>query len=149
MLRRRTKEVWTETHRNVARKMVLDGRWVQKRLFDIGWSDEGKRQGCCEEEGTEMKEQLSKAVMQGRRFAADAARITDVSAGSEDGKHTSGEVFVAIDCDLEKVIDKEEGAVMAILCRNVWHSERWARRNEGLMEAVVKQARVKKAASKC
>ena len=35
MLRRRTKEEWTDKHRNVARMLVFEG-WVQKRLFDIG-----------------------------------------------------------------------------------------------------------------
>ena len=40
MLRMKTKEEWTEKHRNVTRKLVLEGGWVQQRLFDIGWSDE-------------------------------------------------------------------------------------------------------------
>ena len=53
LLRKKTKEDWTEKHRNVARKMVLEGGWVQKRLFDIGWSDESKCQACYKEEGTE------------------------------------------------------------------------------------------------
>ena len=54
MLRRRTKEAWTDKHRHVARKLVLEGGgWVQRRLFDIGWSDEKKCQGCNTEEGTE------------------------------------------------------------------------------------------------
>ena len=34
--RKKTKEVWNEKHRNVARKLFLEGCWVQKRLFDIG-----------------------------------------------------------------------------------------------------------------
>ena len=33
-------------------------------------------------------------------FAADAARITDETAGSEDRKHTSGGVFIAVDSNL-------------------------------------------------
>ena len=44
MLRKKTKEDWTEKHRHVARKLVLEGAWVQKRLFDIGSSDESKCQ---------------------------------------------------------------------------------------------------------
>ena len=40
LLRKKAKEEWTEKHRNVAGKLVLEGRWVQNRLFDIGWSDE-------------------------------------------------------------------------------------------------------------
>ena len=31
----------------------MKGGWTQKRLFDIGWSDESKCQACHEEEGTE------------------------------------------------------------------------------------------------
>ena len=38
----------------------------------------------------EMEEQSNKEAKEGWRFAADAARITDGRAGSEDQKHTSG-----------------------------------------------------------
>ena len=61
----------------------------------------------------EMEEQFNKEVKQGSRFAADAARVTDASASSED-MHTSGRVFVAIDSGLGAVIDEEKGAVMSI-----------------------------------
>ena len=37
----------------VARKFVLEGGWVQKKLYDIGWSDESECQACHEKEGTE------------------------------------------------------------------------------------------------
>ena len=40
-------------HRNVAKKLFMEGGWVQKRFFDIGWSDESKCRACHEEEGTE------------------------------------------------------------------------------------------------
>ena len=53
LLRKKTKEDWTEKRRNIARKLVLEGGWVQKKLFDIGWSDESKCQACRKEEGTE------------------------------------------------------------------------------------------------
>ena len=43
----------------------------------------------------ELEEQFNKEAEQGWRFAADAARITDESAGSEDRRHTSGAIFVA------------------------------------------------------
>ena len=33
------RENWTEEHRNVARKIFLEGGWTQKRLFDVDWSD--------------------------------------------------------------------------------------------------------------
>ena len=39
LLRKKVEENWTEKHRNVARKIFLEGGWTQKRLFDIGWSD--------------------------------------------------------------------------------------------------------------
>ena len=29
MLRRRTKEVWTDKHHNIARKLIVEGGWVQ------------------------------------------------------------------------------------------------------------------------
>ena len=50
------KKVWkdrTEKHRNVARKMFLEGGWTQKKLFDVGWSDVTQWQACPKEEGTE------------------------------------------------------------------------------------------------
>ena len=53
LLRKKAKGVWTEKHRNVARKIFLEGGWTQKRLFDIGWSDISQCQACQMEEGTE------------------------------------------------------------------------------------------------
>ena len=53
LLRKTTNEKWIENHRNVARKLFLEGGWVQKKLFDIGWSDESECQACHSEEGTE------------------------------------------------------------------------------------------------
>ena len=47
-------------------------------------------------------------------FAADAARITDERAGSEDQKHTLGGVFVAVDSNLRAVVGEREGALMSI-----------------------------------
>ena len=52
-LQKKTKEEWTAKHRNVARKLVLEGGRVQNKLFDIGSSDESKCQACHKEEGTE------------------------------------------------------------------------------------------------
>ena len=40
--------------------------------------------------------------------AADAARITDEKASSEDRKHTSGGVSVAVDSHLGAVIERKE-----------------------------------------
>ena len=53
LLREKVREEWTVKHRNVARKILLEGEWTQKRLFDIGWSDASQCQACHMEEGTE------------------------------------------------------------------------------------------------
>ena len=53
LLRKKTKEGWSDRHGNAARKLVLVGGWVQTRLFDIDRSDESKCQACHKEEGTE------------------------------------------------------------------------------------------------
>ena len=49
------------------------------------------------------------------RFAADAARITDETAGSEDRTHTSGGVFIAVDSTFGAVIrERKKGSVASI-----------------------------------
>ena len=53
MLRKKTKKDWTAKHRNVARKLVLEEGWVQKKLFDIGWSDASESEACHKEEGSD------------------------------------------------------------------------------------------------
>ena len=58
----------------------------------------------------EMEEQFSREVTKGWRFAADGARITDDNAGTEECKHTSEGVFVAVDSNLVVVVGAEEGA---------------------------------------
>ena len=91
----------------------------------------------------DMEEQFNKEAKQEWRFAADAARITDENASSEDRKHRSG--------------GEEEGAVESIprnkgtcegryACFSVysWNSECWSQRSETLMDAVVKQVRTTK-----
>ena len=37
VLSRKTNEAWTDKHRHVTRKLVVEGGWVQKRLYDIGF----------------------------------------------------------------------------------------------------------------
>ena len=53
-----------------------------------------------------MEEQFNKESKKVWRFAADAARITDEGTGSENRKHTSGGVLVAIDRSLGALIDR-------------------------------------------
>ena len=111
-----------------------------------------------------MEEQFNKEAKEGWRFAADAARIADESADSEDHKHTSGGVFVAFDSNLGAVIGTEEGPVesipgnegriaqawvnvrggMRVFSVYFWHSEGWTPRHEALFEAVVKQVKTTK-----
>ena len=61
-----------------------------------------------------MEEQFNREAKEGRRFAADAARTTDERASTEDRKHTSGGVFVAVDSNLKGVVGAEEGAIDSI-----------------------------------
>ena len=109
----------------------------------------------------EMEEQFNEESKQGWRLAADAARITDESAGSEVRKHTSGGAFVASDISLGAVIDRkkkkmnersrpsqemrEEPSKMGKGQRRCtvqcWDSRGWTPRSEALMEAAVMQAR--------
>ena len=51
-----------------------------------------------------MEEQLNKEAKEGWRFAA---RITDERAGSEDRKHTSGGVLMAVDSNLGAVVGEK------------------------------------------
>ena len=53
LLRKTAKGVWTEKHRNVTRKIFLEGGWTQNRLFGVGRSDVSQCQACQVEEGTE------------------------------------------------------------------------------------------------
>ena len=58
-----------------------------------------------------MEEQFNREAIEGWRPAADAARITDERASSEDRKHTSRGVFVAVDSNLAAVVGAEESAI--------------------------------------
>ena len=68
-------ENWTEKHRNVARKIILDGGWTQKRLFDIGWSDVSKCQACQMEEGTEKHRPLSRMARSEARYSGALQKV--------------------------------------------------------------------------
>ena len=51
-MRKKVRETWTERHRNVARKIFLEGGWTQKKLFCIGWTDISRCQTCHMEAST-------------------------------------------------------------------------------------------------
>ena len=55
-----------------------------------------------------MEEQFNKEAKEGWMFAADAARIADETAASEDRKHTAGGVFVAV-ATWEQLWEQKEG----------------------------------------
>ena len=64
-----------------------------------------------------MEEHFNSEAKEGWKFAADAARITDERANSEDRTRTFGGVFVAIDSNLGAVVGAEEGAIESITGR--------------------------------
>ena len=74
-----------------------------KGTFDVFFGTEHRRRKEV------MEEQFNKEAKQGWRIlAADSARISDENAGSEDRKHTSGGVIVAVDSNLGAVSGKIE-----------------------------------------
>ena len=94
LLRRKTKEEWTDMDRHVARKLVLEGGWVQKRLFDIGWSNESKCQACHRKEGTE-KHRLC-FVQDGMKSGAKSQRPAE--SGNKKSENGGEGVEVAERC---------------------------------------------------
>ena len=81
---------------------------IQRKVRYLLWN------GAQIEEKEDMEEQFNREAKEGWRFAADAARITDDNVGTDDRKHTSGGVFVAVDINLGAVVGAEEGAVVSI-----------------------------------
>ena len=69
---------------------------------------------------------MNKKAKEGCRFAAGAARITDERAGSEDQKHISGGVFVAVDSNLGAVVGEKDGAVASITGNEGRIAQVWA-----------------------
>ena len=55
MVRKKINEDMTDEHRNALKKIVVEGGWAQKRLYDVGWSNEDTCQGCNKEEGAETQ----------------------------------------------------------------------------------------------
>ena len=60
------------------------------------------------------------------------ARITDEIAGSEDQKHTSGGVCVAVDSNLGAVVGEKEGAVTSIQGNEGTIVQAWVNVREGM-----------------
>ena len=85
-LLRRNNEAWTGQHRHVTRKLVVEGGWVQKRLYDIGWSCEKKCRGCNKEEGTE-KHRLYHCVLGGSQ-KPDPRRNEQMGAKGQNNRET-------------------------------------------------------------
>ena len=81
LLRRKTKEEWTDKHRNVARNLVLEGGSVQKRLFDIGWSNESKCREVTKRKA--QKNTGSTIVHVGMKSDAGSQRLSEVGAESQ------------------------------------------------------------------
>ena len=79
-----------------------------------------------------MDEQFYVEAKEGWRFAPDAARITDERASSEDQKHTSGGVFVAVDNNLGAVVGAEEGAIDSISGKQGRIAQVWVNVRGGL-----------------
>ena len=66
-VKRELRDSWTAKHRNVMTKLVVEGGWVQKRVYDIGWSDDMRRKrqrrrdrstGCFFPEWKEARHQM-------------------------------------------------------------------------------------------
>ena len=70
----------------------------------------------------EMEEQFDREAKEGCRLATDAARISDGGVSSDDRKHTSGGVFVAVDRNSGINPRNVRGGVR-IFAVFFWHSE--------------------------
>ena len=105
-------------------KMKKEAKMLRCTMLNgSAWSTERKYMrkynGKCDiffwiEHRLRKEEQFNKEAKEGWRFAADAARITDETTGSEDRKHTSGGVFVAVDSNLGAVVGAKEGVTESI-----------------------------------
>ena len=80
----------------------------------------------------EMEEQFNKEAKEGWMCATDAARNTDEIAGSEDRKHTSGGIFVAVDSNLGGVVGVEEGTIDSIRGNEGEIAQAWVNVRGGL-----------------
>ena len=124
-----------------------------RATFDIFFGDraqveEGGNGGAVQQRG------------EGWRFAADAARITDERAGSEDQKAYIGRSFCCSRQESGSSYWRERRSSyvkgrlsrfqvyvhggMRMFAAYSWHTEGWSPRNEAILEAVPKRARTTK-----
>ena len=89
LLCKKTKKDWTEKHRNDARKLVLEGGWVQKKLLDIGWSDESECQSLSQR-GRHREAQALPLPRMERGQTGDSRGVQKVEAKSQNFKKRSG-----------------------------------------------------------
>ena len=92
LCKKKVKENWTDKHRNVARKIFLEGGWTQKRLLDIGWSD-GKSMSSLSNGGRDRKAQAPPFPRLARDQKGDPRGLQKVRAKNgnfeESGKEVS------------------------------------------------------------
>ena len=81
----RQNEVWKDEHRNVLRKLVVEGGWVQKRLNDIGWSDEKNFRGRGKE-GRHGRSTHCTTARAGRKSEARCKRNEEMGTKSKNIK---------------------------------------------------------------
>ena len=87
--RKTNKAVNQASTANATRKLVVEGGWVQKGLYDIGWSDEKKCRGC-NREGTEEAQAVPMCVVEGGQ-EPNPRRIGERA----EGQNVEGRVDVA------------------------------------------------------
>ena len=90
----------------------------------------------------ELEEQFNKEAKAGWRIAADAARIADKKASSEDRKHTSGGVFVAVDNNLGTIVGEREGAIDSIPGNEGRIAQAWVNVRGGLLVVLLALGRL-------
>ena len=78
----KVKENCTEKHRNVARKIFLEGGWTEKSLSDVGWSDISQCQASQIQEGTE-KHRLHSLSGMARSEARCSGRVQEMGEKGE------------------------------------------------------------------
>ena len=98
----KTNGSWTHIHSNERRKLVVEGGWIQKRIYDIGWSD-GKMCRGCTKEGTERPGLYSCPFLQESQKQVEqmGTRSNHVEGGLEMPKR-----FYVVSCRRKQLKDK-------------------------------------------